>query len=104
MKITVGNDHALFAYKDPDSENPEEWKYRPLPGERETEIVLPDNEAPLMDQFRDTIGVLRHHMEEDAVPAWVVAEDEEAQPLVDLLRSHYKIKRKTKPKTWGKKG
>lgn len=95
--VHVGNDHAIEGYRDPKSDDPDLVRYRPLKGQRVTEVVFPEG-TTINDAFTTTVAALSAHMEEDAVPAWVVSD---SKGLQALLAENWGDIPTTKPAKWG---
>lgn len=100
MYVNVGNNNAIEGYRDASSDDPDLVRYRPVDGERVTEVVFPEGTA-LNDAFSTTLAVMEHHMQEGSTPAWV---ESDSDGLTSLLQEHWGLtKAKTsRPKTWGK--
>lgn len=99
MRLTLGLDQAIEGYRDSNSDDPELLRYRPLEGERTTEVVFPEG-TTVMNAFRMTLDLLPKHMAEGAAPVWIEGDDE---TLVTLLKNHFGVTKKSRPKNWGKK-
>lgn len=100
MYVHVGNNHAIEGFRDPTSADPDLVRYRPLDGDRVTEIVFPEG-ISLSDAFSTTLAVMEHHMTEGTSPAWV---ESDSEGLTTLLREHWGLTaaKTSRPKTWGK--
>jgi hypothetical protein len=99
MYVNVGNDNAIEGYRDATSDDPDLVRYRPLEGERVTEIVFPEG-ISLNEAFSTTLAALEHHMADGSSPSWV---ESDSEGLTALLQEHFGLtKAKTsRPKTWG---
>lgn len=100
MYTHIGNDNAIEGFRDPTSDDPDLVRYRPLDGDRVTEIVFPDG-ISLNEAFSTTLAVMDQHMTAGATPAWVESDN---PSLVSLLQDHWGLAaaKTTRPKTWGK--
>ena len=100
MYVNVGNSNALEGFRDPTSDDPDLVRYKPLDGDRVTEIAFPEG-LSLSDAFSDTLAALEHHMESGAVPSWI---ESDSAGLTALLKEHWGLSdaKTSRPKTWGK--
>lgn len=100
MYVHVGNNSAIEGYRDPSSDDPDKVRYRPLEGDRVTEIVIPDGTS-LNEAFSTVLAVMDHHMIEGSAPAWI---ESDSEGLTALLREHWDLSaaKTSRPKTWGK--
>lgn len=98
MRVEFGNDAAKVAYRDPNSDQPELVRYRPLEGQQVTTMIIPDGKS-LADAFRIAVETLKLHMVEGGKPKWVEGDNID---LVTMLRTYYGVS-KARPKNWGKK-
>jgi hypothetical protein len=98
--VQFGNDNAIEGYRDPTSDDPDLVRYRPLEGQRITEITFPEG-ISLQEAFQDAVAALGYHMAEGSKPAWV---ESDSDGLQVLLVEHYGLtpSKNTRPKTWGK--
>lgn len=94
--VVFGNADAIEGYRDPDSDNPDEVLYRPLPGKRITRIIFPDSWS-LQECFNATLLTVPRHFAEGAKPAWV---DSDSAGLDMLLREHYGLGDTEIPEKW----
>lgn len=99
MKLVLGNEHAIEGYRDPNSENPEQVLYRELEGQRTTEINFSPGLGPI-DAFSQVLNIVSKHFAPGTGPSWVEGDDE---ALVTLVKRHFNITAKGRPKNWGKK-
>lgn len=95
-EVRLGNDLAIEGYRDPESDDPEQVKFKPQDGQHTTTIIMPEG-LTLQEQFFTVVGTAQLHMEEGAGPVWVEGDDE---TLVALLKDHWQIE-KERPKNWG---
>ena len=95
--VEIGNDKAIEGYRDPNSDDPEKVRYRPLPGQHVTRVVFPEDMA-LMEQFTSAVNLIAYHVAEGASPAWI---DSNSESLETLLKDHFSIST-SRPRTWGK--
>lgn len=100
MWVEIGNDHAIEGYRDPNSDDPDLVRFRPLEGQRVTTSSIPDD-MNLQQAFANVVAGMAYHLEEGAKPAWIESDNESLQML---LCEHYGITKSqnTRPKTWGK--
>ncbi len=98
MLVEFGNEHALEGYRDPQSDNPDLVRYRPLPGERVTTFLLPDDMG-LQEAYASIVGAFSYHIEGGEKPSWIECD----QPgLSTLLQEHYRVFDTERPAGWGK--
>jgi hypothetical protein len=100
MYVHVGNNSAIEGFRDPSSDDPDKVRYRPLDGDRVTEIVFPEG-LSLNEAFSTTLAVMEHHMTQDSSPVWI---ESDSPGLTALLQEHWGISsaKTSRPKTWGK--
>ena len=99
MHVLIGNDHAIEAVSgDGAGSAPNRWQ--PLPGQRVTEVAIPEGVA-LLPALHTVLAALRYHIEEGHKPAWVVSDSKELQAL---LLSHFDLPatKGKRPASWGK--
>jgi hypothetical protein len=99
MYVHIGNSAAVEGYRDESSDDPELVRYRPVEGERVTEVVFPDGTG-VSEAFTTTLGVLTHHMAEGSTPDWVTSDND---ALAGLLAEHWGLgeDRLARPETYG---
>ena len=100
MYVHVGNNNAIEGFRDPSSDDPDLVRYRPLEGDRVTEVVFPEG-ISLNDAFSTVLAVMEHHIAQGATPAWV---ESDSEGLTSLLQEHWDLTaaKTSRPKTWGK--
>lgn len=110
MWVELGNDKAQEGYRDPDSDEPDLVRYRPLDGERITTIVFPED-ITLQEAFTTAAAAGQVHFQADESednplghhrPTWV---ESDSAGLKALLSEHFGLTKATqqrRPKTWGK--
>ncbi len=99
MRVLLGNSAAKEAFRDPDGE----LRHRALPGERVTEIVIPDTYT-LLEAVASVVaqdGAWNHHSlgdnPSDSSPSWVESDNE---ALASLLAQHFECP-VGRPDGWG---
>jgi hypothetical protein len=100
MYVHLGNNSAIEGFRDPTSDDPDLVRYRPLDGDRVTEVIFPEG-ISLNDAFSTTLAVMEHHMAQGAAPVWV---ESDSDGLTTLLQEHWGLAaaKTSRPKTWGK--
>jgi hypothetical protein len=99
MRVLLGNPAAKEAYRGPDGE----LNHRALPGDRVTEIVIPDSYSLLeaVASVTSQDGAWNHHSlgdnPDDSSPTWVESDNE---PLASLLAQHFECP-VGRPEGWG---
>ena len=97
--VNLGNKDAIEAYRDPGSPDPEELKYREVPGERTTTIIF-TGDPSLQEMLQDVDEIVSHHFAQGKGPVWVESDGDD---LTRLLCERYGIpkNKNRRPKTWG---
>ena len=102
MWVQFGNDHAVEAYRDPSSDDPDEVKSRPVEGRQITAVVMPAGWS-LREAFATALEAAAHHFDTDPdtddkhPPAWI---ESDSDGLAALLAEHYGIERNRRPAGW----
>lgn len=99
MFVLIGNATAREPHRDQASDDPEKVLFRPLPGERVTELKFPPGTS-VPQAYNETIAALGFHMEPGSVPVWI--ETDNAQ-LKKLLLDHWGLTatKAKRPAKWG---
>ena len=74
MHLELGNAAAIEGYRDPHGPDPERVFYRPLRGDRITQVVFPDR-IPLIEAYKTTMSLLDEHVEDHRAIAWVTSDE-----------------------------
>ena len=100
MYVHVGNSNAIEGFRDPSSDDPDKVRYRPLDGDRVTEVAFPEGTS-LNEAFATTLAVMEHHMAQGSTPSWI---ESDSEGLTSLLQEHWGLaaSKTSRPKTWGK--
>lgn len=100
MYVEFGNDKAIEGYRDPNSDDPELVRYKPIDGQRVTTVSFPEG-ISLQEAFTTAVTAITYHMEEGAEPAWI---ESDSEGLQSLLQEHFGItaSKNNRPKAWGK--
>lgn len=99
MYVNIGNSNAIEGFRDPTSDDPDLVRYRPAEGDRTTYVEFPEGIA-LSEAFQTLTGLLKAHMAEGSVPAWV---ESDSDGLTALLKEHWGLddNQTTRPDGWG---
>jgi hypothetical protein len=100
--VQLGNDHAVEAYRDDASDDPEQIQYRAVRGRQITAMVLPEDWS-LSEAFTTVLKAAELHFDTDPAtddkhpPAWV---ESDSDGLAALLAEHFGIKANRRPAGW----
>lgn len=97
--VHIGNPAAQegFEVKDPDGKS-YHIEYRPVEGDRITEIHLPET-LSLTEKFRTITTIMPKHLQQNANPMWVECND---KTLQTLLVEEYNLGKNVRPDYYGK--
>lgn len=100
MYLLVGNNDAIEGYRDATSDDPDLVRFRPVDGERITELRFPEGTG-LQEAFTTALAALESHMAQGASPTWI---ESDSEGLTALLQEHWGLTqaKTSRPKTWGR--
>lgn len=100
MYVEFGNDKAIEGYRDPQSDDPDLVRYRPVDGERVTQVLIPEGTG-LQEAFTTVVTSFGYHIADGEKPTWI---ESDSPGLQTLLLEHYGISSSAnnRKKTWGK--